>query len=106
MWRAAVRSTHQRFSGSGTITGGVTAQARRHRAVERVDAQLDAADEVVDVADAEQVARAIVSSASAAVAQPTTSYICGLAAPSEPPMAIPSTGRAAIACVEPTRRSS
>ena len=56
--RAAVRSTRQRLSGSGTSATPWRPEARRHRAVERVDAELDAADQVVDVADAEQVARA------------------------------------------------
>src|SRR3712207_7517090 len=35
----------------------MAADPRRHRAVERVDAELHAADEVVDLPDAEQVAR-------------------------------------------------
>ena len=55
----------------------------------------------------EQVARPVVPGASsAAVAQRTTSYICALSAPSDPPIAIPSHARAAIACVLSTRRSS
>jgi len=37
----------------------VAADPRGHCAVERVDAQLNAAQQVVDVADPEQVARAL-----------------------------------------------
>ena len=38
----------------------VAADAGRHRAVEGVDAELDAAQQVVDLADPEQMARALV----------------------------------------------
>jgi hypothetical protein len=57
--RPAVRSTRQRRSGSGT-SATPWRPARGHRAVERVDPELDAAHEVVDLPDPEQVARAVV----------------------------------------------
>ena len=48
----------------------VAADARRHRAVEGVHAELDAAEEVVDVADPEQVARALLRAAPASSSRP------------------------------------
>ena len=75
--RPLARSTRQRRLRLGHERHAVAREPRRHRAVERVDPQLDAADEVVDLADPEQVARAVLGQL-LAVAQPTTSYICGL----------------------------
>ena len=91
--------------GVGHERHAVAADAGRHRAVERVDAELDAADEVVDLADPEQVARPLLRQL-LAPSSSTTSNICALSSPSDPPIAIPQTSRAATACAEPRRRSS
>ena len=49
------RSRRKRFAGSGDEGGAVAGEAGRDRAVEDVEAEGDAGEQVVDVADAEQV---------------------------------------------------
>ena len=91
-------------AGVGDDRHAVAADAGRHRAVERVDpSSTPRRRSSMSPIPSRWRGR---SSGSSSTAQPTTSYICALSSPSEPPIAIPPASRAATSWAEARRRSS
>ena len=74
----------------------VAGEARRHRAVEEVDPERDPVEQVVGLADAEQVLRRL-RRKHGARSSSSTPCISGLSRPSVPPIASPSTAAAETA---------
>ena len=91
--------------GLGGEGDAVAGEAGRDGAVEDVEAEGDAAEQVVDLADPEQVLGRL-ARAAAARSSPAPPRISSLSRPRVPPIAIPSTPAAETASADSRRRSS